>query len=141
MAWLVADSWREGGANVWLMSKDGTNQRPFTRTASGKSTAPHFLRDGSLVYLLETRLNGRPTTQVMKADLPTGRVTPMTGTDLLITDFGVTAGGDFLALVVNVTVGGKPSQKVYVQGVGAAGRAVPVPTTGAEQMVTPTFMP
>lgn len=134
-------SWRDGGANVWLMSKDGTNQRPFTRTGSGKSTAPHFLRDGSLVYLLETRVDGRATTQVMKADLPTGRVTPMTGTDLLITDFGVTPAGDFLALVVNVPVGGKPSQKVYVQALGTPGRAVPVPTTGAEQMMTPTFMP
>jgi Tol biopolymer transport system component len=135
-------STRNGSTNVWLMAKDGSSQRPFTRTVgSSRSTAPHFLRDGSLVYLLETRANGRATTQVIKADVATGRVTPLTGTDLLITDCAVTAAGDLLALVVNVPVGGKPFYRVYVQPVGSAGGAVPVPTTGAEQMVTPTFMP
>jgi uncharacterized protein YjdB len=135
-------STRDGSTNVWLMAKDGSNQRPFTRTGSAsRSTSPHFLRDGSLVYLLETKANGRTTTQVVKADLPTGRVTPLTGTDLLITDCAVTAAGDLLALVVNVQAGGKPLYRVYVQPVGTAGGAVPVPTTGPEQMVTPTFMP
>jgi uncharacterized protein YjdB len=135
-------STRDGSTNVWLMAKDGSSQRPFTRTVgSSRSTAPHFLRDGSLVYLLETKANGRATTQVIKADVATGRVTPLTGTDLLITDCAVTAAGDLLALVVNVPVGGKPFYRVYVQPVGTAGGAVPVPTTGAEQMVTPTFMP
>jgi Tol biopolymer transport system component len=134
-------STREGVTNVWLMAKDGSNQRAFTRTGgSTRSTAPHFLRDGSLVYLLETKANGRTTTQVMKADLPTGRVTPLTGTDLQVTDCAAAAAGDLLALVVNVQAGGKPFYKVYVQPVGSGG-AVPVPTTGAEQMVTPTFMP
>jgi Tol biopolymer transport system component len=135
-------STRDGGTNIWLMAKDGSSQRPFTRTAgSSKSTAPQFLRDGSLVYLLETKANGRTTTQVVKADVATGRVTPLTGTDLLITDCAVTAAGDLLALVVNVQAGGKPFYRVYIQPVGTAGGAVPVPTTGAEQMVTPAFMP
>lgn len=135
-------STRDGSTNVWLMAKDGSNQRPFTRTTgSSKSTAPHFMRDGSLIYLLETHSSGRKTTQVLKADIATGRVTPLTGPDLLITDCAVSAAGDVLALVVNVQAGGKPFYKVYVQRVGTAGGAVPVPTTGDEQMVTPTFMP
>ena len=134
-------STRDGGTNVWLMAKDGSSQRPFTRGGSSRSTSPHFLRDGSLVYLLETKSNGRTTTQVMKADVSTGRVTPLTGTDLLITDCAVTAAGDLLALVLNVQAGGKPFYKVYVQPIGTAGGAVPVPTTGAEQMMTPAFMP
>jgi uncharacterized protein YjdB len=136
-------STRDGSPNIWLMAKDGSSQRPFTRTAgSSKSTSPHFLRDGSLAYLLETRTTARTTTQVMKADLPTGHVAPLTGLDLpLITDYAVTATGDAVALVVNVQSGGKPFYRVYVQPVGTAGGAVPVPTTGAEQMVTPAFMP
>jgi Tol biopolymer transport system component len=134
-------STRDGAVNVWLMAKDGSNQRPFTRSGgSTKSTAPHFLRDGSLVYILETKASGRTTTQVVKADLPTGRVTTLAGTDLLATDCAVAATGDLLALVVNVQAGGKPFYKVYVQPVGSGG-AVPVPTTGTEQMVTPAFMP
>jgi Tol biopolymer transport system component len=135
-------STRDGATNIWLMAKDGSNQRPFTRTAgSSRSTAPHFLRDGWLVYLVETKAGGRTTTQVVKADLPTGRVTSLTTTDLLITDCAVNAAGDLLALVVNVQAGGKPFYKVYVQPVGTAGGAIPVPTTGSEQMVTPAFMP
>jgi hypothetical protein len=31
--------------------------------------------------------------------------------------------------------------KVYVQPVGAGGAPVAIPTTGAEQMVSPAFMP
>jgi uncharacterized protein YjdB len=136
-------STRDGSPNIWLMAKDGSSQRPFTRTTGpSKSTSPHFLRDGSLVYLLETKASARTTTQVMKADLPTGRVTPLTGLDLpLITDYAITATGDLVALVVNAQSGGKPFYRVYIQPVGTAGAAVPVPTTGAEQMVTPTFMP
>jgi Tol biopolymer transport system component len=135
-------STRDGSTNIWLMAKDGSNQRPFTRMAGlGRSTAPHFLADGSLAYLLETKASGRTTTQVVKADLPTGRVTPLTGTDLLITDYAVSAAGDLLALVVNVPAAGKPFYKLYVQPVGTPGGAVPVLTTGAEQMVTPAFMP
>ena len=135
-------STRDAGTNIWLMAKDGSNQRPFTRTAgSSRSTAPHFLRDGSLVYLLETKANGRTTTQVVKGDIATGRLTMLTGTDLLIADYAVAATGDVIALVVNVQAGGKPFYRVYVQRVGTAAGAVPVPTTGAEQMVTPAFMP
>src|SRR5207244_6972494 len=76
-------------------------------------------------------------TQVARADLATGRVTPLTGTDLSITDFAVTPGGDLLALVVTV---GKGLYRIYVVPVGS-GAPVPLPTTGAELMVTPTFLP
>ena len=104
-------STRDAGTNIWLMAKDGSNQRPFTRTAgSSKSTTPHFLRDGSLVYLVETKANGRTTTHVVKADIATGRLTMLTGTDLLISDCAVTATGDLLALVVNVQGGGESGQ-------------------------------
>ena len=44
---------REGNNHIWLMSKDGSNQRPVTRGQQSKEAAPHFLRDGTLAYLLE----------------------------------------------------------------------------------------
>ena len=136
-------STRDGATNVWLMSKDGTNQRPFTRASGNyKSTAPHFLRDGSLTYLLEGREEGgRTVTQVVKADLPTGHVMPLTGGDLLITDFTVSPAGDLLALVVSVTANGRPVAKCYMQPVEGGTGPVPVPAGAADQILTPAFIP
>jgi WD40 repeat protein/Big-like domain-containing protein len=131
---------REGNTHIWLMSKDGSNQRPFTRGAQSKEASPRFLRDGSLAYLVEQRQGGRTVTQVVKADLATGKATPLSGVDLMVTDFTVSPGGDLLGLVVAVQ---KNVFRVYVQPVGSAGSGapVPIPTTGAEQMVSPAFMP
>ena len=130
---------REGNNDIWLMSRDGSSQRAFTKTPQIKESAPHFLRDGSLAYLLEQKESGRPVTQVVRADLATGKVTPLTGTDLVITDFAVSPGGDLVGLVVMVQ---KNVYRVYIQPVGPGGGApVPIPTTGAEQMVSPAFMP
>src|SRR5947208_2159904 len=89
---------REGNNDIWLMSKDGSNQRAFTHTPQMRESAPAFLRDGSLAYLVEQKQGGRTLTQVARADLATGRVTPLTGTDLSITDFAGTPGGDLRAL-------------------------------------------
>jgi len=67
-------------------------------------------------------------------------VTPLSGVDLVVTDFTVSPAGDLLGLVVAVQ---KNVFRVYVQPVGTAGSGapVPIPTTGAEQMVSPAFMP
>jgi uncharacterized protein YjdB len=129
---------RDGNAHIWLMAKDGSNQRIFTKGPETKERAPHFLRDGSLAYLLEQKQGGRTTTQVVKAELASGRVTPLSGTDLVATDFAVALAGDLLGLVVAVQ---KNVFKVYVQPVGAGGAPVAIPTTGAEQMVSAAFMP
>jgi hypothetical protein len=131
---------REGNSHIWLMAKDGTSQRAFTKGPQGKESAPHFLRDGSLVYLAERKESGRTVTQVVKADLTTGKAAPLTTTDLVVADYAVSPGGDLLGLVVAVQ---KNVFRVYVQpvGTGGGGAPVPIPTTGAEQMVSPAFMP
>jgi len=131
---------REGNNHIWLMSKDGSGQRPVTRGPQSKEAAPRFLRDGSLAYLVEQKQNGRTVTQVVKADLATGKATPLSGVDLVVADFTVSPAGDLLGLVVAVQ---KNVFRVYVQPVGSAGSGapVPIPTTGAEQMVSPAFMP
>src|SRR5881397_1585181 len=141
---------RDGNDDIWLMSKDGSNQRNFTKSPQVKEKSPHFLRDGSLAFLLEGKESGRTVTQVVKADLATGRMTPLSATDLVITDFAIAPGGDLLALVVNVQ---KNVSKVFIQpagqsggGAGGAGGAaggapVAVPTTGPEQVVSATVMP
>ena len=125
--------------HVWLMARDGSNQRPFIKGAGQREEEPHFLKDGSLEYLVQRRENGRDVTQVMKADLASGVVTPVSGTDLAIIGFAVAPAGDFLALLVNAE-GRRGRLQVYVQPVGG-GAAVPLPAAPNEQMLSPAFLP
>jgi len=135
-------SLRNKSYDVWLMSRDGSNQRPFTRSPQEREAEPRFLRDGTLAYLLEKRVGNRTVQQVVRADLTTGAVTPLTGTDLALTSFAVSPAGDLVALVANAQPENRrnPVYWVYIQPVGS-GTPVPMPTTGAEQMVTPAFRP
>jgi uncharacterized protein YjdB len=135
-------STRNKDGDIWLMGKDGSNQRPFTRSPQQRESEPRFLRDGSLAYLVERREGNRTVQQVMRADLATGNVTALTGIDLAISSFAVSPSGDVVALVVNAEPQNRrnPTFKVYIQPVSSA-TPVPLPTTGAEQMITPTFRP
>ena len=130
---------RDGSDEIWLMSRDGTNQRVFTKSPQIRESAPHFLRDGALTYLVEGKDGGRTMSQVVKADLATGRVAPATGTEFAVSWFAINPVGDLLALVVNAQPGGKPIYRVYLSAAGQP--AVPMPTTGTEQMVTPALLP
>src|SRR5882762_4028402 len=133
---------RNKDSDIWLMGRDGSNQRQFTRSPQQRETEPHFLRDGTLAYLVERRDGNRTVQQVMRADLATGSVTALTGTDLAIAAFAVSPSGDLVALVVNAEPQNRrnPAYRVYIQPVSSA-TPVPMPTTGAEQMITPTFRP
>jgi uncharacterized protein YjdB len=135
-------SLRDKNYDIWLMARDGSNQRRFTPTPQMKESEPRFLRDGTLAYLVERREGNRTVQQVVRADLVTGSVTPLTGTDLALTSFAVSLSGDLVALVVNAQPENRrnPIYKVYIQPVGS-GTPVPMPTVGTEQMVTPTFRP
>src|SRR6266487_4481997 len=46
---------RNKDSDIWLMGRDGSNQRQFTRSPQQRETEPHFLRDGTLAYLVERR--------------------------------------------------------------------------------------
>ncbi len=135
-------SLRNKSYDIWLMARDGSNPRQFTPTPQIKETEPRFLRDGTLAFLVERREGNRTVQQVVRADLTTGSVTPMTGIDLALTSFAVSPSGDLLALVVNAQPENRrnPIYKVYIQPVGS-GTPVPMPTIGTDQMVTPTFRP
>jgi TolB protein len=135
-------STRNKDGDIWLMGRDGSNQRQFTRSAQQRESEPRFLRDGTLAYLVERREGNRTVQQVVRADLSTGSVTALTGTDLAIASFAVSPSGDLVALVVNAEPQNRrnPTFKVYIQPVSSA-TPVPMPTTGTEQMITPTFRP
>jgi hypothetical protein len=135
-------SLRDKNYDIWLMGRDGSNQRRFTVSPQQREWDPHFLRDGTLAYLLERREGNRTVQQVVKADLTTGSVTALTGTDLAIASFAVSPAGDIVALVVNAEPQNRrnPTYKVYIQAVNS-GMPVPMPTMGTEQIITPTFRP
>jgi uncharacterized protein YjdB len=135
-------STRNKDGDIWLMAKDGTSQRQFTRSPQQRESEPRFLRDGTLAYLVERREGNRTVQQVMRADLATGSVTALTGIDLAIASFAVSPAGDVVALVVNAEPQNRrnPTYKVYIQPV-SSGTPVPLPTMGAEQMITPAFRP
>jgi TolB protein len=135
-------STRNKDSEIWLMNRDGSNQRQFTRAPQSRESEPRFLRDGTLAYLVERKEGSRTVQQVMRADLATGNVTAMTGIDLALSSFAVSPSGDVVALVVNTDPQNRrnPTYKVYIQPV-SSGTAVPLPTTGTEQMITPAFRP
>lgn len=133
---------RDRQYDIWLMGRDGSNQRQFTRSPQQRESEPRFMRDGSLAYLVERREGNRTVQQVVRADLATGSVTPISGIDLAIATFAVSSSGDLIALVVNAEPQNRrnPQYKVYILPVGT-GTPVPMPTTGLEQMISPTFRP
>jgi dipeptidyl aminopeptidase/acylaminoacyl peptidase len=135
-------STRNKDGDIWLMARDGTNQRQFTRSPQQRESDPRFLRDGTLAYLVERREGNRTVQQVMRADLAAGTVTALTGIDLAIAAYAVSPAGDVVALVVNAEPQNRrnPTYKVYIQPV-SSGTPVPLPTMGAEQMITPAFRP
>jgi Tol biopolymer transport system component len=136
-------SQRNRDVDIWLMGRDGSNQRAFTRTPQARETAPQFLRDGSLAYLVERREGNRTVTQVMKADLATAQTTALTGLDAWIVGFAVAPAGDLIALV-------QPPQgqernrnaafKVYVRPIGT-GSPIAIPSGEKEQVTGPAFLP
>lgn len=133
---------RDKTYHIWLMGRDGSNQRAFTR-GTQKEWQPRFMKDGGLAYLVERKdPSNHIVEQVVRADLATGSVVPLTGTDLAITDFAISSAGDLLALEVNAQPENRknPLYKVYVVKPGT-GSAIPLPTTGTEQMRTPAFLP
>ncbi len=133
---------QQGTTDIWLMARDGTSQRAFQPTPAQKESYPRFLRDGGLAYLVERREGNRTVTQVVKAELTTGQVTPLTGTDLSISAFAIAPAGDLLALVVPLAGPGRSTgpHRVYIQPVGS-GAPVPIPGGAQEQIVTPAIQP
>jgi len=136
-------STRNKNSDIWLMSRDGTNQRNFTRTPQQTEMEPHFLRDGSLAYLVERKdENNRTVRQVVKVNLATGASTPLTGTDYFIATFAVAPAGDLIALVVPSDPGNRknPMYRIYLQPT-SGGAATMIPAAPTEQMQAPVFLP
>src|SRR5439155_1006962 len=140
---LAFVSTRDGQPEIYVMDADGTNPSRLTN-APGADGDPSFTADGRAVLFHSPRTGHR---QIF--------LQPITGSDAIQltqepsdnSQPSASPGGDLLPLVVNVQ---KNLQKVFVQPVGTGGAGaggggggapVAIPTTGAEQMVSATFLP
>ena len=135
-------STRNKNADIWLMSRDGGNQRNFTKSPQQIEMEPHFLRDGSLAYLVERRVENRTVRQVMRANLATGATTPLTGTDYFVAGFAVSSAGDMIALVVPSDPSNRknPLYRIYLQPTSGGAPTI-IPAGLTEQMLAPVFLP
>ena len=136
-------STRNKNADIWLMSRDGSNQRNFTKSPQQTESEPHFLRDGSLAYVVERRdQTNRTVRQVMKVNLATGASTPLTGTDYMVAAFAVAPAGDLIALVVPSDPSNRknPLYRIYLQPT-SGGTPTLIPAGLTEQMQSPVFLP
>ena len=135
-------STRNKNSDIWLMSRDGGNQRNFTKSPQQNEMEPHFLRDGSLAYLVERRVENRTVRQVMKANLVTGATTPLTGTDHFVAGFAVSSAADMIALVVPADPSNRknPQYRIYLQPTSGGAPTI-IPAGLTEQMLAPVFLP
>ncbi|HET7249286.1 MAG TPA: Ig-like domain-containing protein [Gemmatimonadales bacterium] len=136
-------STRNKNADIWLMSRDGSNQRNFTKSPQQTESEPHFLRDGSLAYVVERKdQTNRTVRQVMKVNLATGAATPLTGTDYMVAAFAVAPAGDLIALVVPSDPSNRknPLYRIYLQPT-SGGTPTLIPAGLTEQMQSPVFLP
>jgi uncharacterized protein YjdB len=135
-------STREGVYDIWLMGRDGSNQRNFSSSAAQKEYAPRFLPDGSLAYVV-VRGEGRNTsTQIVRVEIATAQVAPISGTDMNVLDYAVSPKGDYMAIIHL-----PPNQdrrrailRLFVGPVGASAfQIVTMPPT--ESLSSPTLRP
>ena len=141
-ATIAFASTRNKNSDIWLMSRDGTNQRNFTKSPQQSESEPHFLRDGSLAYIVERKVENRTVRLVVKANLVTGVTTPLTGTDLFVSQFAVATAGDMIALAVPSDPSNRknPLYRIYLQPT-SGGAATLIPAGLTEQMQSPVFLP
>src|SRR5437016_12088420 len=86
-------SLRNKNYDIWLMNRDGSNQRQFTRSPQWRESEPRFLKDGTLAYLVERQEGHRTDHQVMTAAQPNGQVTAPPATELHTRPLTLSASG------------------------------------------------
>jgi Tol biopolymer transport system component len=134
---------RESNYDVYLMNLDGTNQRAALKSP-GKETIPQWFPDGQLAFLQEQRTTNRNqplASVVVRRDGSTGQLVSLTPTNLVVTDFAVSAQGDLLALIVSSAgQGGNMSSRLYLSPATPGAPPTEVPLLApSEQVFSPAF--
>lgn len=137
-------STRDNNYEIYLMDITGANQRNFTKTPALEQM-PVWFPDGKLAYVQEQRLGtGRNAPQVrvaLRADLAGGTPTPLTGTDINVSDFAISREGDLLAVISSGQArGGFFTSKLLLISTTPGGPRTEVPMADPqEQVFSPSF--
>ncbi|MEP6571489.1 MAG: Ig-like domain-containing protein [Gemmatimonadota bacterium] len=131
---IAFTSGRDGNSEIYLMNSDGTGQTNMTLSKDRRETAPSFLPDGDLVYLLERR--DGPTHYQVVRQTASGTKTPLVESELPITYYSVSRDGTMIAYVCKAKKEGE--YLFYLQPV-AGGAAVSVPLQPGEKIASPAF--
>lgn len=134
-------STRDGNYDIYLMNRDGSNERNVTKTPNQRETQPHWFPNGELAYLVEQSGGGGISAVVMRKNLTSGKVTAVSPAGLAVTDFAVAPQGDMLALQEQTLETAGVVSKVLLLPLGGGG-PLEVPRSGAtDQMSGPAFRP
>jgi TolB protein len=132
---IAFSSGRDGNSEVYLMNVDGSGQTNVTLSKDRRETAPAFLPNGDLVYLLERR-DGAVRYQVIRQAAAGGAKTPLVNSELPITYYSISRDGTMVAYVCKAKKDGE--YLFYLQPV-AGGAAISVPLQPGEKIASPAF--
>jgi uncharacterized protein YjdB len=135
---IAFTSAREGNYDVYLMDRDGQNQRPALASPA-KESKPAWFPNGDLAFVQERSEHGRPVPVVVRRAATAGAApTAISPSDLPVTDFAVSGSGDLVALeVATPTPDGRFERRLYLMAPG--GTPVPLPLAAGEQQSGPAF--
>jgi uncharacterized protein YjdB len=130
---------RDGNYEVYVMSGDGGQPRNVSRSPH-KESHPAWFPDGQLAYIQERAVSGRVAPVVVRHNLQSGEVTPLTPPELAVTDFAVGPGGNLLALEVStLSADGRLDRRLVLFPLDGASRVELPRQSATEQMSTPSF--
>ncbi len=138
---IAFTSTRDGSYDIFLMGIDGSNQRNITKTAR-KQTRPVWFPDNKLGFLIEERSGSDIKAFVMRADLGTGEIKPVSPKDHSVTDYAVSGDGELLAVVITrLTNNGGITRKIAILQIksGLSGQAEIPQAIAGEQILDPAF--
>ena len=128
---------RDGTYDIYLMARDGTQQRPVVASPA-KETKPAWFPNDDLAFVQERTERGRPVPVVVRRADIGGNLLVLSPTGMPVTDFAIAGGGDLLALEV-ATPGAENrfEHRLFLLSLG--GTAVELPRQAGEQQLHPAF--
>jgi len=130
------------GADIYLMSIDGQQQRPLQET-SEREAAPAWFPDGQLAYLGQQGSRRNQVQVVMRVNLtPAGTPTQVTPERISVQGYAISADGNTVAFTVQEQENRRPVRKLFIMPLTGAGAGIPVEVPRVpplEQFFFPAF--
>lgn len=131
-------STRDGNYEIYLMDIDGQNPIPALVSAE-KESKPAWFPNGTIAFVQERTLRGRPAPVVVRHQLASGTAPqPISPPDLPVTDFAVSGSGDQIALEVSIPgEDGRFERRLHLIRMGAV--PVELPREPGREQSSPAF--